>query len=183
MPDPAHRRCAVAATRVVAGGVLAAALVLGGPAAGAQTTTTTSDGTTTTANPLLVDGPAESAVADGATAQAADPAQDDGAVDGVADDDEVIEEDDEAEAKVRLVMFALIGVAVLLSGLTAYYWWYTSPGRQSASRGARSRPSAHRLERDAADGAPARRRRTASRSSDDDGGTVDPWPTDSTSTR
>lgn len=173
---PDHRPPRSSAVRGVAAVVVVLGLAMSAPAAAAQTTSTTDDVTTSTANPLLVDGPAEAGPADGAVSQAIDPA-DEGAGDGVADEDEIAEEDDEAAAKVRLVMYALIVVAVLLAGLTVFYWWYTKPDRQPARA---SRPSRHRLERGETK---ARRRRTADPSPDDDGGTVDPWPTDSTSTR
>lgn len=78
-------------------------------------------------NPLLVPGPEaeESTPADEADAPA---------VTGEAQVDEAVEPgstNDEAEDTVRLVMLALIGVAVALTALTAYYWWRTRPSRRA----------------------------------------------------
>lgn len=173
VPDAADHRRSTRAARTATGVLLAGMLVGVAPGAAAQTSTTTTEATVEE-TPLLVDGPAE-ADPDVASVPDVEPAS---ANDGVADDDEVGEEDDAAEARVRLVMFALIGIAVLLSGLTVVYWWYTKPSRH---RRPVSRPSRHRLER--AEGPAARRRGGIGPSVADDDGTVDPWPTDSTSTR
>lgn len=102
-------------------------------------------GTTAADNPLLVDGPPSVAVAarqdDGADPAAGDPASADadsgsGVGGTTADGEAEVSDNDEAEHTIRLVMFALIGVAVLLALLTVYYWWHTRPARRAvASRG------------------------------------------------
>lgn len=130
----------------------------------------------TRANPLLVPGPSDGRVQ--AAATQADPDADSGTSEPAADTDaedtdgEDVADEDEAEAKVRTVMLALVGVAVLLTLLTIFYWWYTRPGRTTGpGRGA---------------GDEGRRRRGArgeAPNDEDADDTVGPWQTDSTSTR
>lgn len=146
-------------------------------------------------NPLLVPGPAaeESTPADEVDADdptASEEAQvDDDAVDAGSTNDE-------AEDTVRLVMLALIGIAIALAALTVYYWWRTRPSRRTAQPRS-DRPSG-RDDSDpsdtpdhadtAAHSDTARATKVSSDSADsvpgsDDAGTVGAWQTDSTSTR
>lgn len=40
-------------------------------------------------------------------------------------------EADETRQAITVLILCLVGIAVLLSGLTAWYWWYTSPKRRA----------------------------------------------------
>ncbi|MGY6500567.1 MAG: hypothetical protein ACXIVQ_06755 [Acidimicrobiales bacterium] len=118
------------------------------------TTTTSSPSTTvptttstTQVNPLLVSGPStgrrQIAGVESDVAADADGSEEEDAPGPVVADD--------AERRVRLVVAALIGVALLLTALAVYYWWLTRPDRLDEGP--------------------------------DEDDTVDPWQTDSTSTR
>ncbi len=124
-------------------------------------------------NPLLVAGPS-----DGRRQLTPDPVDPDG-----AESDQTAttvatspETTDDAEVVVRRVVWGLIALAVALTALAVYYWWITRPEPRSSEDEASSGEP---------DPAPAPRS-----SIDEEGyeaggpeGTVDPWLTDSTSTR
>lgn len=96
---------------------------------------------TSTVSPLLVPGPTDRSVASETPQQlpegdaaAGDAPTELASTEQIAD---VASEDDSAEAKVRKVMFGLVGVAALLAVLTVYYWWMTRPEPVTRSRGSR----------------------------------------------
>ena len=137
-----------------------------------DTTVPRSDSTPTTGvNPLLVAGPPDGrrqltpdpTTAEGSDVDGAD-AQGDTAVETVATTDE----SDDAERVIRRVVIGLVAVAVLLAGLAVYYWWITRPplldDEADLGTGADSD----------LDPVPSERA---------GGDTVEPWLTDSTSTR
>lgn len=141
------------------------------------TTTAASDTASTDENPLIVPGP-ESGSGDATEADAVDgddeaPAD----ADGAQDDPSAGSTNDEAEDTIRMVMYALIGVAVALAALTAYYWWRTRPARRPTTP--RRRGGGPSTDAPDAGGGPTR---SGSTEPGDDS-TVASWQTDSTSTR
>jgi hypothetical protein len=155
-----------------------------------STTTTELSPPTTDGNALLVPGPAPENDVTPAGGDDAEADPEDVSTDAVAQDDPGSgSSNDEAEDTVRMVMLALIGVAIALGLLTVYYWWRTRPARQAAEprrrRGgpgddqADDQPDGPVEEKLGADDQAARR---SSRPGDDDAGTVGGWQTDSTST-
>lgn len=147
------------------------------PAQSDSTTTTASDTASTDENPLIVPGP-ESGSDDATETDAVD-----GDDEAPADADEALDDpsagstNDEAEDTIRMVMYALIGVAVALAALTVYYWWRTRPARRPTTP--RRRGDGPSTEAPGDGDAPPR---SGSTEPGDDS-TVAPWQTDSTSTR
>lgn len=123
---------------------------------------------TTGPNPLLVAGPPS----DRRELAPEPPAGPDGAeadvAPGVDEPASPAQGEDDTERVIRLVVVGLVAVAVLLAGLAVYYWWITRPEPVTEH------------DDDADDTDPG------TDVSDPPGrgdGTVDPWLTDSTSTR
>lgn len=115
-----------------------------------------------TPNPLLVAGPSDGRRQIGSGPEGAEPVAE--AEGDTADELQGSEQapvvTDDAEVKVRRIVWGLIGLAVVLTLLAVYYWWITRPER------------------------PAVAEHEAGRTGDSDSeGTVDSWLTDSTSTR
>jgi hypothetical protein len=175
-------------------GVLGAGWASAGPAVQLQaedsTSTTESSGSTTDENPLLVPGPAPEGVVSQDEGDEAEAEAEDVSTAVAQDDPNGGSSNDEAEDTVRMVMFALIGVAIALALLTVYYWWRTRPARPG-SEPRRRRGGALDDQGDSSSGSPVGEEpnegnpttRRSSRPDDGDAGTVGAWQTDSTSTR
>jgi hypothetical protein len=186
-------RLAAACVSIVVVGIVVTGSASAAPVVHLQaedsTTTTETSGSTDDDNPLLVPGPAPEEVV---TQSGGDDAEgEDVSTDAVAQDDPLNgSSNDDAEDTVRMVMFALIGVAVALGLLTVYYWWRTRPER-GASEPRRRRGGAPVVEGDASADGPVENEphvdgsavRRSQRPGDGDAGTVGEWQTDSTSTR